>query len=85
MIYESAATFLKKKHISPDSDPDTFRKSAASLEEQRSCLYTNLQGLQKERKELDMIKQNVDIIMKNSKDKNKGKKEWESFSVNEIS
>ena len=36
-------------------------------------------------KELDMIKQNVDIIMKNSKDKNKGKKEWESFSVNEIS
>ena len=74
MIYESAATFLKKKHISPDSDPDTFRESAASLEEQRSCLYTNLQGLQKERKELDIIKQNVDIIMNNNKDKNKDKK-----------
>ncbi len=63
MIYESAAAFLKRNNVSPDTDPDTYRDQAAELEEHRSILYTDLQTLQKNRKELDMIKQNVDIIM----------------------
>ncbi len=63
MIYESAVAFLKRNNVSPDTDSDTYRDQTADLEEQRSILYADLQGLQKERKELDMVKQNVDIIM----------------------
>ncbi len=73
MIYESAASFLKRNNTSPDADPDAYRDRAADPEEQRSILYTDLQGLQKERKELDMIKQNVDIIMNDTHEKHKGK------------
>ena len=74
MIYESAALYLKRNHVPNDSDPDTYRDRAANLEEQRSILYADLQGLQKERKDLDMIKQNVDIIMKDTPEKQKTKK-----------
>ena len=71
MIYESAVAFLKRNNVSPDTDPDTYRDQTADLEEQRSILYADLQGLQKERKELDMVKQNVDIIMDRKYNKNK--------------
>ena len=74
MIYESAAAFLKRNNVSPDTDPDTYRDQAAELENQRSILYTDLQTLQKERKELVMIKQNVDIIMNDTHENTKEKK-----------
>ncbi len=74
MIYESAVAFLKRNNVSPDADPDTYRDQAANLEEQRSILYADLQGLQNERKELDMIKQNVDIIMNDTHEKSQAKK-----------
>lgn len=74
MIYESAVAFLKRNNVSPDADPDTYRDQAADLEKQRTILYTDLQGLQKERKELDMIKQNVDIIMNDTKEKQREKR-----------
>ena len=69
MIYESAASFLKRNSISPDADPDTYRNQAATLEEQRNVLYSDLQALQKERRELNTAKQNVDIIMNDTHDK----------------
>ncbi len=65
--------FLKRNNVSPDIDPDSYRDQAADLEEQRSILYADLQGLQRERKELDMIKQNMDIIMNDTHEKNKSK------------
>lgn len=74
MIYESAAAFLKQNNVSPDTDPDTYRDRVTELEEQRNILYTDLQALQKERKELDMIKQNVDIIMNDTHENTKEKK-----------
>ena len=79
MIYESAFLFLSRNKIPPDSDLDAFRDQAESLEEQRCSLYATLQGLQKESKELDMIKQNVDIIMSdgNRKDQRNQKKKKE--------
>ena len=73
MIYESAAEFLKRNHVSLDANPDAYRDQAALLEEDRNILYANLQGLQKERKELDMIKQNVDIIMNDTHEKQRAK------------
>lgn len=69
MIYESAASFLKRNIISPAADPDAYRDQAATLEEQRNVLYFDLQALQKEHKELDTAKQNVDIIMNDTHDK----------------
>ncbi len=66
MIYESAASFLKRNSISPNVDPDAYREHAATLEEQRNVLYSDLQPLQKEHRELDIAKQNVDIIMKDT-------------------
>ncbi len=69
MIYESAASFLKRNSISPNADPDTFRDQAATLEEQRNVLYSDLQALQKEHRNLDMAKQNVDIILNDTHDK----------------
>ena len=74
MIYESAAAFLKRNNVSLDTDPDTYRDQTADLEEQRSILYADLQGLQKERKELVMIKLNVDIIMNDTHENTKEKK-----------
>ncbi len=69
MIYESAASFLKRNSISPDADPDAYRDQAATLEEQRNVLYSDLQALQEERRELDTAKQNVDIILNDTHDK----------------
>lgn len=53
MIYESAASFLKRNIISPDADPDAYRDQVATLEEQRNVLYFDLQALQKEHKGLE--------------------------------
>ena len=83
MIYESAVAFLKRNNVFPDTDPDTYRDQAAELklEDQRSILYDNLHVLQKERKELDMIKQNVDIIMNDTHCKDKDKKKEREWSL----
>ena len=74
MIYESAASFLKRNHVSPDTDLDVYHDKAAGLEEQRSTLYDDLQKIKDERKELEMAKQNVDIIINDTHDKSKTKK-----------